>query len=77
MDLMAGILSLPQGMEWFIILIVIVLIFGPKNLPKLGSAIGRFARNLRAGKEGEQIDEDEDLPEEPAPRKRRDAESKD
>jgi sec-independent protein translocase protein TatA len=68
-----GFLSLPGGSEWFIILLVVVLIFGPKNLPKLGSAIGRFSRNLRAGKNGDQIEEDEDLPDEPAPKSRRDS----
>ena len=71
MDLTMGFLSLPAGSEWFIILLVVVLIFGPKNLPKLGSAIGRFTRNLRAGREGEQIEDDEDLPEEPPAKARR------
>jgi sec-independent protein translocase protein TatA len=67
----AGFLTLPGGTEWFIILLVVVLIFGPKNLPKLGSAIGRFARNLKAGKEGEGIEEEDELPEAPAPKPRR------
>ena len=31
----------PKGMEWIIILVIALLIFGPKNLPKLGS---RWAR---------------------------------
>ena len=35
--------------ELIIILIVVLLIFGPKNLPKLGSAIGRTVKNLREG----------------------------
>ena len=40
------------GMGWvelIIILVVILLIFGPKNLPKLGAAIGKTMKNLRAG----------------------------
>lgn len=37
------------GLELVIILVVILLIFGPKNLPKLGSAIGKTVSNLRAG----------------------------
>lgn len=66
---------LPGGSEWFIILIIVLLIFGPKNLPKLGSAMGRFVRNLRSGQRGEPIeDEDEDLEELPPPR--RDSEAK-
>ena len=40
---------LPKGFEWIIILLVVLLIFGPKNLPKLGSAIGRTVKNLRKG----------------------------
>ena len=35
--------------ELIIILIVVLLIFGPKNLPKLGSAIGRAVKGLRDG----------------------------
>ncbi len=35
--------------ELLIILVVILLIFGPKNLPKLGSAIGRAVKGLRDG----------------------------
>ena len=40
----------PLGMpEIIIILVVVLLIFGPKNLPKLGSALGRTVKNLRDG----------------------------
>lgn len=35
--------------ELLIILAVILLIFGPKNLPKLGSALGRTVKNVREG----------------------------
>ncbi|MEE0845159.1 MAG: twin-arginine translocase TatA/TatE family subunit [Eggerthellaceae bacterium] len=35
--------------ELLIILAVILLIFGPKNLPKLGSALGKTVKNLREG----------------------------
>lgn len=41
---------LGMGMpELLIILAVILLIFGPKNLPKLGGAIGKTVKNLREG----------------------------
>lgn len=36
-------------LELIIILIVVLLLFGPKNLPKLGSAIGQSMKNLREG----------------------------
>ena len=35
--------------ELIVILIVILLIFGPKNLPKLGNALGRTVKSLREG----------------------------
>ena len=35
--------------ELVIILVVVLLIFGPKNLPKLGSALGKTVKNLRDG----------------------------
>lgn len=40
-------------MELGIILLVVLVIFGPKNLPKLGSALGKTVRNVREGMEGE------------------------
>lgn len=35
--------------ELLIILAVVLLIFGPKHLPKLGSALGSTVKNLRDG----------------------------
>jgi len=75
MNLFPGLLNLPGGSEWFIILLVVVLIFGPKNLPKLGSAMGRFISNLKAGQRGDLEEEDENLEESPA-RTKRTAENK-
>ena len=41
---------LGMGMpELVIILAVILLIFGPKNLPKLGASIGKTVKSLRDG----------------------------
>lgn len=41
---------LGMGMpELLVILVVILLIFGPRNLPKLGSAIGKTIKGLREG----------------------------
>lgn len=36
-------------MELLVILAVALLIFGPKNLPKLGAAIGKTVKNVRRG----------------------------
>ena len=62
---------LGMGMpELLIILAVILLIFGPKNLPKLGGAIGKTVKNLREGMGGgdknieEADDEEEEVIEE-------------
>jgi sec-independent protein translocase protein TatA len=49
--------------ELLIILVVVLLIFGPKNLPKLGTAVGKTIKGLRDGmgagkKEVEEADED-------------------
>ena len=51
--------------ELIIILAVILLIFGPKNLPKLGSALGKTVKNLRDGMgSNKSIEEAEDEDEE-------------
>lgn len=41
--------------ELVIILVVVLLIFGPKNLPKLGASLGKTVKNIRKG-----MGEDED-----------------
>ena len=56
--------------ELLIILAVILLIFGPKNLPKLGAALGKTVKGMRDGlggdkKEAVEEEEEEDV-EEPA-----------
>jgi sec-independent protein translocase protein TatA len=64
--------------ELIIILVVALLIFGPKNLPKLGSALGKTVKNVREGLEGspaisdgDDDDDDDDEAEDgkPAPKK--------
>lgn len=37
--------------ELIIILIIILIIFGPKNLPKLGKSLGKTVKNVREGME--------------------------
>ncbi|MBR3317534.1 MAG: twin-arginine translocase TatA/TatE family subunit [Atopobiaceae bacterium] len=48
------------GPELIVILLVVLVIFGPKNLPKLGSALGKTVKNVREGMEGEDDETDED-----------------
>ena len=52
--------------ELIIILVVILLIFGPKNLPKLGSAIGKTFKNLREGMDGKDGKKEESSDDQPA-----------
>lgn len=64
--------------ELLIILGVALLIFGPKHLPKLGSALGKTIKNLREGfssgdgviKKSESEEEEEEAP---APKRKKKA----
>ncbi len=49
--------------ELVVILAVALVLFGPKNLPKLGSAVGKTVKNFR---EGMETDEAEPVAEKPA-----------
>lgn len=46
--------------ELVIILFVALLLFGPKNLPKLGEAMGKTVKGIRRGMDGD--DEEDDAP---------------
>jgi sec-independent protein translocase protein TatA len=41
------------GPEILVVLVDVLVIFGPKNLPKLGSALGKTVKNVREGMEGD------------------------
>jgi sec-independent protein translocase protein TatA len=45
-----------------IILVIVLIIFGPKQLPQLGKTLGKTFRSIRDGAEGKDEDDDE-LPE--------------
>ncbi len=47
--------------ELLIILLVVLLIFGPKNLPKLGKSLGATVKNVREGMEGEEDGAEKDV----------------
>ena len=58
--------------ELVIILVVVLLIFGPKNLPKLGASLGKTVKSLREGmafdkKDDEEAEVVEIVEDEPAP----------
>lgn len=46
--------------ELVIILIVVLLIFGPKNLPKLGASLGKTVKSLRDGMAFDKKDDEEE-----------------
>ena len=45
--------------ELLVILLVVLVSFGPKNLPKLGSALGKTVKNVREGMEDEDDSDEE------------------
>ena len=40
---------LPGGFEWIIILVIIVLLFGPGRIAKIASEVGRSIKSFREG----------------------------
>lgn len=52
-----------QGPDMLIIMVVVLLVFGPKNLPKLARSIGSSVTELKKGLNGEVVEhEDENVP---------------
>ncbi len=41
--------------ELIVILIGVLILFGPKNLPKLGAALGKTVKNVRDGMDGKDV----------------------
>ena len=48
--------------ELLLIVVVVLVIFGPKNLPKIGSALGKTVKNVREGMEEGKEDEKSEGP---------------
>lgn len=55
-----AILGLPGGMEWVIILVVVLLLFGPSRLPQLGKSIGKTMKAIRDGVDGKGEEDEEE-----------------
>ncbi len=61
---------MPLGIGWMelvILLLVALLIFGPKRLPEMGRSLGRGMREFKDSVSGKDRDEDDDRYELPAP----------
>jgi len=52
-------MGLPRGAEWIIILVIIVLLFGPGRIGKLSGEIGKSIKAFRDGLSGEKKDDDQ------------------
>jgi sec-independent protein translocase protein TatA len=46
--------------ELIIILVIVLVLFGPKRLPELGKSLGKTMKALREGAEGKLADDDVD-----------------
>ena len=42
-------LGLPRGAEWIVILIIVILLFGPGRIGKIAGELGRGIKNFREG----------------------------
>ncbi len=54
-------LGLPRGAEWIIILVIVILLFGPGRIGKIAGELGRSIKNFRdgLGTKEEQVEEPE------------------
>ena len=51
-------IGLPGGMEWIIILLIVLVLFGANRLPQLAKGMGESIRNFKQGiAEGEAEEE--------------------
>ena len=55
-----AVFGLPGGAEWWIILGIILLLFGPTQLPKLAKMFGKSAKALKEGIDSGLSESDED-----------------
>ncbi len=54
-------LGLPRGAEWIIILVIVILLFGPGRIGKIAGELGRGIKSFREGlSESKQDAEDAD-----------------
>jgi sec-independent protein translocase protein TatA len=52
-------MGLPSGVEWIIILVIIVLLFGPGRIGKTLGELGSGLRSFKDSLSGEKKDDDE------------------
>jgi len=52
-------MGLPRGAEWIIILVIVVLLFGPGRIGKLSGETGKSIKAFRDGLSGEKKEDDQ------------------
>ncbi len=62
-----AVFGMPGGYEMWIVLAIVLLLFGPKNLPKLARSVGRSIRDFKSGlkdvdREIEEVEEEVNAP---------------
>jgi len=50
-------MRLPGGMEWVIVLLIVLLLFGPGRIGKIAGELGKSIKAFRDGLSGDQQDE--------------------
>ena len=45
-------LGLPRGTEWIVILLIVILVFGPGRIGKVAGEIGKSIKSFREGMSG-------------------------
>ncbi len=55
--------------ELIIILVIVLILFGPKRLPQLGKSLGKTMKAIREGAEGKTEDDEEEVTAADAPKK--------
>ena len=52
-------LGLPRGAEWIVILIIVLLLFGPGRIGKIAGELGRGIKAFRDGLGGDKKDDEQ------------------
>lgn len=53
-------IGMPQGAEWIVILVIVILVFGAAKLPELARGTGQALRIFKAETKGLSEDDDKD-----------------
>ncbi len=52
-------MRLPGGMEWVIVLLIVLLLFGPGRIGKIAGELGKSIKAFRDGLSGEKQDDEQ------------------